>query len=112
MKSTVANVAGYHHVSIYQLLPTALGASRAENTAKLRNWLNQIVANSPEIIGFELIQGNDSSDSANNVLMRVVYSNTDGLSKTRLNPEHQKMMAWFSQVGDSKRMNVDYWVGA
>lgn len=110
MKSTVTSVAGYHHVSIYNLLPTTLGASRAENTTKLRDWLNQIVTNSPEIIGFELVQGDDSSDSANNVLMRVVYSNIDGLSKTRLNPEHQKMMAWFSQVSDTQRMNVDYWV--
>ncbi len=110
MKSTVASVAGYHHVSIYKLLPAALGAGREENTAKLRNWLNQIVASSSEIIGFELVQGDDSSDSASNLLMRLVYINADGLSKTRLNPEHQKMMAWFSQVSDIQRMNVDYWV--
>lgn len=102
----ISSPSGHLHISIVTFAETALGRSREENIARFTQWFRDIAAASPEILQYQIVQGDRNAECDHNVCFTVLYRTAEGLEDIRALPQHQQMLAWFEQVSGS-RLSVD-----
>jgi hypothetical protein len=95
------------HLVFWKLLEEAEGASREENTARMKAAIEELVDDIPEIVSIEVGVDMNRSNAAWDVALYSTFESAHDLATYQAHPAHQRVAEFVGRV-TSDRAVIDY----
>jgi hypothetical protein len=95
------------HIVMWKLKDQAEGASKEENTRKLKDTLEAMKAKIPQIVDLEVGLQMRPDESAYDVVLTTSHQTREDLEKYQSHPHHQQVAAFVKKIVSDRKV-VDY----
>ena len=95
------------HIVLWKLKEEAEGRSKKENAFELKNRLEALKSQIPEILQLEVGLSIESGETVSDVALYSSFKDKAALEIYQKHPEHQKVVGYVRQITAERRV-VDY----
>lgn len=95
------------HIVLWKLKDSALGVTKQENAAKMKQMLEALNGIVPGLVKLEVGIDFSASEASGDIVLYSEFPDRAALDAYQAHPEHQKCVAFVKEVVSERRL-VDY----